>query len=147
MKNREIHSSNSLLFGFPEKDCKIKIIRLPSRVRDFNLVPPFPPSPSQSKDEAKSEEEVEAEKFEKAVDAGAKSPTLNEQVSDLTQDEEDKVSKDAAPKKTTSDAPTAEKSINQTLQKIDAELAVEKAAEKSSQMSSEPQTGPADNAE
>ncbi|CAL5399489.1 unnamed protein product [Camellia sinensis] len=88
-----------------------------------------------------------AKKSEKVVDAGAKSPTLNEQVLDLTQDEEDKVSKDAAPEKTTSDAPIAEKSIDQTLQKIDAELAAKKAAGKSSQMSSEPQTGPPDNAE
>ncbi|XP_028075022.1 uncharacterized protein LOC114277328 [Camellia sinensis] len=80
-----------------------------------NLVLPFPPSPSQSEDEVESEEEAEVEKSEKAMDAGAKSPTLNEQVLDLTQDKADEVSKDATPEKKTSDAPITKKSIDQTL--------------------------------
>ncbi|XP_028104462.1 uncharacterized protein LOC114303520 [Camellia sinensis] len=62
-----------------------------------NLVQPFPPTPSQSEDEVESEEEAEAEKSENAVDARAK------------------VSKNATLEKTTSDAPIAEKSIDQTL--------------------------------
>ncbi|XP_028124740.1 uncharacterized protein LOC114321711 [Camellia sinensis] len=48
----------------------------------------------QSEDEAESEDQAEAEKIEEA--AGGKSPTLNEQVLDLTQDEEDEVSKGAS---------------------------------------------------
>ncbi|CAL5343030.1 unnamed protein product [Camellia sinensis] len=36
MEDKEIHSPNSLLFGFPEKDYKIKIIGLPFHVCDFN---------------------------------------------------------------------------------------------------------------
>ncbi|XP_028099777.1 uncharacterized protein LOC114299268 [Camellia sinensis] len=76
--------------------------------------------------EAEFEEEAEAEKSEKTVD-----------------DEEDEVSKDATPEKTTSDAPIAEKSLDQTLKEIDAELAAEKAIEKSSQVSSGAETQPA----
>ncbi|XP_028075178.1 dynactin subunit 1-like [Camellia sinensis] len=77
----------------------------------------------------------------------ATSLALNEQVVDLSQDEEGEVSKDATPEKTTSDVPIAEKSIDQTLQEIDAELAAEKAVEENSQMSSEPHTQPANDAE
>ncbi|XP_028085052.1 neurofilament medium polypeptide-like [Camellia sinensis] len=90
-----------------------------------------------TEDEAVSEEEAEAENKEEA--AGAKSLTHPEQV-DLTQDEEDEVSKDASPEKTTSNMPIADKSIDQTLQEIDVELVAEKATEENSQKSSEPQT-------
>ncbi|XP_028061893.1 nucleolar protein dao-5-like [Camellia sinensis] len=103
-----------------------------------HIVLPFPPTPSQSEDEAESEKEAEAEKNKEAF--GTNSPTLNEQVLDLTQGKENEVSKEATPQKTTSDAPIIEKSIDQNLQEIDAELAAEKAAEKSSKMSFEPQT-------
>ena len=65
--------------------------------------------------------------------AGAKSPTQNEQVLDSTQDEEgEEVPKDATPEKASSDVPLADKSLDQTLQEIDAELAAEKAVEMSS---------------
>ncbi|GMP33153.1 hypothetical protein CsSME_00006597 [Camellia sinensis var. sinensis] len=110
-----------------------------------NLVLSFPSTPSQSEDEAEFEEEAEAEKMEEAV--GAKSPTLNDQVLDLTQDEEDEVSKGAFSQKTTSEVPIAEKSIDQTLQEIDAELEAEKVADKFSQLSSRGETQSAANAE
>ena len=75
----------------------------------------------------------------KSKDAdGAKSPLQNEQVLDLTQDEEgDEVPKDAAYEKESATATLADKSLNNTLVEIDAELAVDKAAEMSSQQSSD----------
>ena len=97
---------------------------------------PFPPTPSQSEDDSESEEEAFVRKSKEAI--GAKS---------LTPDEEGEVSKDAPPEKETSDAPIADKSLDQTLQEIDAELAAERAAEMSSQLSSELQTQPAIDAE
>ncbi|XP_028125427.1 C-type lectin domain-containing protein 180-like [Camellia sinensis] len=80
---------------------------------------PFPPTPTQSDNDSESEEEV-----------------LNEEVP-----------KDATPEKASSDTPPADKSIDVTLQEIDAELATEKVTEMvtemSSQQSSEVQTQPA----
>ncbi|XP_028075197.1 enolase-phosphatase E1-like [Camellia sinensis] len=111
-----------------------------------NLILLFPPTPSQSEDEAESEEEAEAEKKKKEA-VGVKSLTVNKQVVDLSQDEEDEVSKGASAEKTSFEVPIAEKSLNKTLKEIDAELAADKAAEKSSQMSFEPQTQPANDAE
>ncbi|XP_028075421.1 dynactin subunit 1-like [Camellia sinensis] len=67
-----------------------------------------------------------------------KSPTPNEQVLNLTQDEEGEVPKNDTPEKTTSDVSIADKSIDQTLKEIDAELSAKKDAENNSQMSSEP---------
>ena len=79
--------------------------------------------------------------------ARAKAPTPNEQVLDLTQDEEgEEVPKDATPEKASSDVPLTDKSLDQTFPEIDAELAAEKAAEMSSQQSSELQTQPASGA-
>ncbi|XP_028126000.1 uncharacterized protein LOC114322784 [Camellia sinensis] len=109
-----------------------------------DLILSFPFTPSQSEDEVESEEEDEAEKKEAA---GAKSPTLNEQVPDLFQDEEDEVSKGASAEKTSFEASITEKSLDQILKEIDVELAAEKVARKSSQMSSEPQSQPANDVE
>ncbi|XP_028126570.1 microtubule-associated protein futsch-like [Camellia sinensis] len=106
---------------------------------------PFPPTPSQSKDNSKSEEEALVRKPKEAV--AAKSPTPNKQVLDLTHDEDGEVSKDTIPDKATSDVPIADKSLDQTLQEIDVELATERAAEMSSQQSSELQTQPPKDAE
>ncbi|XP_028098190.1 enolase-phosphatase E1-like [Camellia sinensis] len=106
--------------------------------------PAIPHSQSQSEDEAESEDDTEVEKNKEA--AGAKSPTLNEQVLDLTHDEEDEVSKGDSAEKTSSEAPIAEKSLDETLKEIDPKLTTEKAAEKSSQISFEPQTQPANDA-
>ncbi|GMQ05130.1 hypothetical protein CsSME_00050277 [Camellia sinensis var. sinensis] len=66
--------------------------------------------------------EVEAE-----VIAGDESPILNDQVLDLTQDEEMEVSKNASPKANPeTEAKTAEKSLDETLLEIDAEIVAEK---------------------
>ncbi|XP_028120754.1 dynactin subunit 1-like [Camellia sinensis] len=91
------------------------------------------PTPSQSADnDSESKEEVLVRKSKDVV--GAKSLPQNEQVLDLTQDEEvEEVSKDATPEKASSDVPPADKSIDETLQEIDAELAAEKVAEMLSQ--------------
>ncbi|XP_028126307.1 eukaryotic translation initiation factor 5B-like [Camellia sinensis] len=77
----------------------------------------------------------------------------NEGVADATADYEkqvkqgEEVPKDITPEKASSDAPFADKSLDETLQEIDAELAAEKAAEISSQQSSEVQTQPSAAAE
>ncbi|XP_028092013.1 uncharacterized protein LOC114292293 [Camellia sinensis] len=62
-----------------------------------NLPLSFPPTPSQSEDGSESEEEALVRKTKDVV--GAKPPTLNEQVLDLTQDKECEVPKDAPPEK------------------------------------------------
>ncbi|GMP79490.1 hypothetical protein CsSME_00035012 [Camellia sinensis var. sinensis] len=119
-----------------------------SPLRDMGqLNVPFPSSSNQSEDEAKEveeaddeeagdKEEAEAEVTEEESEAaaGAKSPTLNEQVFDLTQDEEDEV------QKTTSEAEvkTTNKSLDNTLCEIDAEVQ----AEKSTQLFIEADTTP-----
>ncbi|XP_028126575.1 myosin-7-like [Camellia sinensis] len=80
----------------------------------------------------------------------------NEGVADVTADyekqvkqacnkdeEDEEVTKDAAPEKASSDMPPADKSLDETLQEIDAELAAEKVAEMSSQQSFGVQMQPA----
>ncbi|XP_028054924.1 uncharacterized protein LOC114259127 [Camellia sinensis] len=111
-----------------------------SPLRNADVIPlPFPPTPSKSNDESESEEETLVRKPKET--AGIKSPSLNEQVLDLTQDEEgDEVPKEATPERASLGVPLANKSLDQTPQEIDAELAAEKAAEMSSQQSSEVQT-------
>lgn len=103
---------------------------------------PFPPTPTlaQSDDESGSKDETEEEILVRKSKgaAGAKSSPQNEQVLDLTQDEEDEeVLKDAAPERVSVDVPLADKSIDETLQEIDAKLVAEKAAEVASQQSTE----------
>ncbi|XP_028117569.1 enolase-phosphatase E1-like [Camellia sinensis] len=90
-------------------------------------------------DEAESKEEAEAKETEETEAVGAKFPTLNEQVLDLTQDKEDEV------QKTTSKAEveTSNKSLDDTLREIDAEVQ----AEKSTQLSVEADTTPIAEAE
>ncbi|XP_028091964.1 nucleolin 1-like [Camellia sinensis] len=98
---------------------------------------PFPPTPSQTADDdSESEKEVLVRKSKDV--ARTKSSPQNEQVLDLTRDDEDEeVPKDATPEKASSDVPPADKSLDETLKEIDAELAAEKVAEMSSQQSSE----------
>ncbi|XP_028083115.1 shootin-1-like [Camellia sinensis] len=131
-----VEAQKELQDALATKDSPLK------NVGDLPL--PFPPTPSQSKDDSESEKEALVRKKKEVV--VAKSPTLNEQVVDISQDEEGEVSKDATPEKTTSSALITEQSIDQTLQEIDAELVAKKAAEMSSQLSSEPQTQPAKDA-
>ena len=111
-----------------------------SPLRYADVIPlPFSPTPTQSDDDSDSEEEVLVRKSKDA--AGAKSPVLNDQVLDLTQDEEgEEVPKEATPEQASLDVPLTAKSLDQTLQEIDAAHAAEKVAEMSSQQSSEVQT-------
>ncbi|XP_028122716.1 neurofilament medium polypeptide-like [Camellia sinensis] len=102
---------------------------------------PFPSASSQS--EAKAGEEEEKEEGEEAEDEEAEVVGAE----DPAGDEEDEVSKGDSPQKTTSEVPIVEKSINQTLQEIDAELEAEKAAEKILQLSSGAETKLATDAE
>ncbi|XP_028075194.1 uncharacterized protein LOC114277494 [Camellia sinensis] len=83
---------------------------------------PFPPEPEEDA------EDDEADEVEEEVAANAKSPTLNDQI-DLTQDEEDDLaSKVVSPKPTISEAEVQciEKSLDKTLEEIDAELEADK---------------------
>ena len=122
-----------------------------SPLRKADAIPlPFPPAqpPSQDVGESESEdgdEEEDEALVRKSKDAGgAKSPLQNEQVLDLTQDEEgDEVPKDAAYEKESADATLADKSLDDTLAEIDVELVADKAAEMSSQQSSDLQIQPA----
>ncbi|XP_028091525.1 uncharacterized protein LOC114291845 [Camellia sinensis] len=69
-----------------------------SPLKNADVLPlSFPPTPSQSEDDSQFEEEALVRKSKDA--GGAKSPTLNKQVLDLTGDEEGDVSKDAPPEK------------------------------------------------
>ncbi|XP_028120023.1 uncharacterized protein LOC114317485 [Camellia sinensis] len=76
-------------------------------------------------DQAKAAKQAQDEAEEKAGAAEA-----------VAKEEEDEVSKDASPKKTTSEVSITEKSLDQTLQEIDAELKAENVAKKSFQLSS-----------
>ncbi|GMP33766.1 hypothetical protein CsSME_00006942 [Camellia sinensis var. sinensis] len=119
-----------------------------SPLRDMGqLNVPLPPSPNQSKDAAKEVEEADEEEAgdrkeakaevtekESEAAAGAKSPTLNEQVLDLTQDEENKLQKTTSE----SEVEIANKSLNDTLREINTEVQ----AKKSAQLSAEADTTP-----
>ncbi|CAL5418932.1 unnamed protein product [Camellia sinensis] len=126
-----------------------------SPLRDIDqLNVPFPPSPNQSENEAEEVEKVdneeaedkkeaEAEVAEKEYEATirAKSPTLNDQVLDLTEEDEDEVSKSTSPKKADTfetKITIAAKSLDQTFLEIDAKIA----AEKSTQLSTKVETMP-----
>ncbi|CAL5358175.1 unnamed protein product [Camellia sinensis] len=111
--------------------------------------PPPPPSQpedaSESEDEDGGEDEDEAEilvrKPREAV--GAKSHSLNEQVLDLTQAEDgDAVAKEVTPEQGSSNVPQVNKSIDETLAEIDAEIAANKEAEVSLQETSKVQIQP-----
>ncbi|XP_028098324.1 adenomatous polyposis coli protein-like [Camellia sinensis] len=106
--------------------------------------PPPPPPPSQTEEEFESESEDEEEGEDEALVrkskevVGSKSPSLNEQVLDLTQDDDgDAVAKETSPEQASSDVPPAEKSLDETLAQIDAEIEVEKTAEIALQESAE----------
>ena len=127
----------------------LKKLEIPedSPLKNYDVLPlPFPSILSQSDDDSESEKEALVRKSKEAI--GTKSPTLNEQVLDLTQDKEgEEVPKEVTTEKASSDVPLADKSLDQTLNEIDAELVAEKVAEMSSQQSSELQTQPPQDAE
>ncbi|XP_028113314.1 glucosidase 2 subunit beta-like [Camellia sinensis] len=112
--------------------------------------PPLPPSHPEEESESESEdveggeEEGLIRKSKEAV--GAKSPSLNEQVLDLTQDN-DEVIKEATPEQGSSDIPQISKSVDETLAEIDAEIAADEEAEVSLQETSEVQIQPVADAE
>ncbi|GMP85400.1 hypothetical protein CsSME_00038571 [Camellia sinensis var. sinensis] len=121
---------------------------------DIPLPFPPPPPPSHSEEESESEfEDVEGGEEEglirKSKEAvGAKSPSLNEQVLDLTQDNDgDDVIKEATPEQGSSDIPQISKSVDETLAEIDAEIAADEEAEVSLQEISEVQIQPVADAE
>ncbi|XP_028100002.1 uncharacterized protein LOC114299463 [Camellia sinensis] len=81
-------------------------------------------------EEYKLQEEDEALVRKPKDTDGAKSPPQNEQVLDLTQDKEgDEVIPKAVPDTVLADIPSEVKTIEQTLQEIDAKIAAEKEAE------------------
>ncbi|XP_028097119.1 uncharacterized protein LOC114296988 [Camellia sinensis] len=118
--------------------------------RDINqLQVPFPLALKESDDDVEKDNAEEEAEDEKGAAVEAKSPTLNEQVLDLIQDEEDEVSKSASPKRTASEAEvqTAEKSLDQTILEIDAEIEANKTVVKLSQLFAEADTQPIADAE
>ncbi|XP_028093576.1 radixin-like [Camellia sinensis] len=139
-----------------EYKLQVRKLDLPtdSPFRNADAIPlPFPPPPppsqpedaseSEDKDEGEDEDEAEILVRKPREAAGAKSPSLNEQVLDLTQDEDgDAVAKEFTPEQGSSDVPQVNKSIDETLAEIDAEIAVDKEAEVSLQETSEVQIQP-----
>ncbi|XP_028100798.1 uncharacterized protein LOC114300133 [Camellia sinensis] len=108
------------------------------------LFPPPPPPPSQAEEESESEFEDEEEGEDEALvrkskeAVGPKSPSLNDQVLDLTQDDDgDAVAKETTPEQASSDVPPTEKSLDETLAQINAEIEAEKTAEVALQESAE----------
>ncbi|XP_028070061.1 otolith matrix protein OMM-64-like [Camellia sinensis] len=98
--------------------------------------PPLPP-PSQAEEESESEPEAEDEDNDdgdalvrKPKDAGEiQSLPQDDQILDLTHEEDEEVIKEATPEQASSDVPPTDDSLNQTLAEIDAEIMAEKAAE------------------
>ena len=125
-------------FGWMALAKKLNILD-DSPLRKADAIPlpfPLPPPSSQPGGESESEsEDADKEEDEALVRkpkdaAGAKSPPQNEQVLDLTQDEEgDEVIPEAVPDTVPADIPSEVKTVEQTLQEIDAEIAAEKEAE------------------
>ncbi|XP_028104472.1 uncharacterized abhydrolase domain-containing protein DDB_G0269086-like [Camellia sinensis] len=124
-------------------------VKQDSPLRKADAIPlPFPPAQSSSQDIGKSEsEDGDEEEDDALVRKGKKEATVSkslpstEQVLDLTQDGEgDGVVKETTPEQASSDVPVAEKSIDETLAQIDAEIAAEKAAEVALSDPSEVQT-------
>ncbi|XP_028051455.1 uncharacterized protein LOC114256069 [Camellia sinensis] len=97
--------------------------------------------------EKKEAEAKAAEAQVKLIAALATKEAEVKAVDEKAYDEEDEVPKDASPQKTNSEVPIAEKSLDQTLQEIDAKLETEKATEKSPQLSSGAETQSAADAE
>ncbi|KAF5932994.1 hypothetical protein HYC85_029165 [Camellia sinensis] len=130
-----------------------------SPFRNADAIPlPFPPPlpPSQPEDASESEDEDGGEDKDEAEilvrkpkdAAGTKSLPSNSQIMDLTQDDVGEgVAKETTPEHASSDVPQIDKSIDETLVEIDAELTMEKAAEVALQESTEVQTKVAPEAE
>ncbi|GMP73874.1 hypothetical protein CsSME_00031474 [Camellia sinensis var. sinensis] len=91
-------------------------------------------------DKAYAKGQADANKgVEADVAVGAKSPILNEQVLDLTQDVGDEASKTVSPKATSEAKVTpAKRSLDKTLFEIDAKIATEKSAQLASEVVTTP---------
>ncbi|THG20904.1 hypothetical protein TEA_016945 [Camellia sinensis var. sinensis] len=90
-----------------------------------------------------ADEEEDEALVRKSKDAnGAKSPHQNEQVLDLTHEEDEDVIKETTPEQASSDVPPINKSLDQTLVEIDAKIAADEEAEVSLQETSEVQIQP-----
>ncbi|XP_028080787.1 uncharacterized abhydrolase domain-containing protein DDB_G0269086-like [Camellia sinensis] len=111
----------------------------------------------QAEEESESESESEAEDEDnddgdalvrKPKDADEIQPLLqDDQILDLTHEEDEEVIKEATPEQASSDVPPTDDSLNQTLAEIDAEIMAEKAAEVAFQEPAEVQTQIAPEAE
>ncbi|XP_028113948.1 uncharacterized protein LOC114311989 [Camellia sinensis] len=127
-----------------------------SPLRQADAIPlPFPPlpPPSQAEDESESESEDEDKDDDEALVkkpkdvSETKSPPHEDQVLDLTHEEDAEVIKETTPEQASSDVPPVDRSLDQTLAEIDAELAAEKIAEVVPPESSEVPAYPAVDAE
>ncbi|XP_028081690.1 uncharacterized protein LOC114283055 isoform X2 [Camellia sinensis] len=129
-----------------------------SPLRKAEAIPlPFPylPPPRQAEEESESESEAEDEDKDdgdalvrKSKDADkTQSLPQDDQILDLTHEEDEEVIKEATPEQASSDVPPAEKSLDETLAEIDAEIEAEKIAEEVPPESSEVPAPPAVNAE
>ncbi|XP_028055281.1 uncharacterized protein LOC114259459 [Camellia sinensis] len=125
------------------KKAKIKAADEKAYAEDITqLQVPFPPVSDTSEAEAKDDDEDEVEvevvveaTTEAEVDTLAKSSTLNDQVLDLTGEDEDEVPKNTSPTKTTYEVKVqaavqaAERGLDETLLEIDAKIQVDKFAQ------------------
>ncbi|XP_028108114.1 methyl-CpG-binding domain-containing protein 10-like [Camellia sinensis] len=91
-------------------------------------------------DEDKDDDEALVRKPKDASET--KSPPQDDQVLDLTHEEDEEVIKETTPEQASSDVPQIGKSVNETLAEIDAEIAAGEEAEVSLQETSEVQIQP-----
>ncbi|XP_028071931.1 uncharacterized protein LOC114274236 [Camellia sinensis] len=143
-KDAEIKEANEKAYSQGMADVT-EAYELQVKQRTHHILLPFPPPPppTQSDEDSESGDEEDNDALvRKAKEVTAsKSLPSTEQVLDLTQDEEgDVVVKETTPEQASSDVPVADKSIDESLAQIDAELAMEKAAEMALPESSEVQT-------
>ncbi|XP_028091631.1 uncharacterized protein LOC114291949 [Camellia sinensis] len=101
--------------------------------------------PESSEDEDKDDDEALVRKPKDASET--KSPPQDDQVLDLTHEEDEEVIKETTPEQASFDVPPVDRSVDQTLAEIDAELAAEKIAEVVPPESSEVPAHPAVDAE
>ncbi|GMP75798.1 hypothetical protein CsSME_00032756 [Camellia sinensis var. sinensis] len=123
-------------------------------LRKADAIPlPFPPPPSQAEDESESESENEDKDDDEALvrkpkdTSETKSPPQDDQVLDLTYEEDDEVIKETTPEQASSNVPPVGKSVDKTLAEINAEIAADKEAEVSLQETSQVQIQPVADAE
>ncbi|XP_028074523.1 uncharacterized protein LOC114276886 [Camellia sinensis] len=100
----------------------------------------------QAQKEEEEEEEKEKDEGNDTIATETKSPTLNDHVIDLTEEDEDEVSKSTSPQKAdTFEAKIAatSKSLEESLKEIDEEIAADIETEKATALSTQANTSPA----